>query len=82
MMPQGTDKVTGNHGCFDSVYETSAGVTSSKFEKYADAVGELFLSIESEAVRWQILLSYIELVIYNVLVGTDKIKPFLTACVL
>ena len=57
-------------------------MTSSKFKKYADAVGELFLSIESEAVRWQILLSYIELVIYNVLVGTDKIKPFLTACVL
>ena len=71
-----------HYDCYVPTRHDDVGVTPSQFHSYADAVASLFLAISSDGVRWQILLSYVELVIYNVLGGTGEIKPFLRRCIL
>lgn len=71
-----------SHNCYPVASSVNDGVSPGRFSAYADTISGLFLDISNDGVRWQILLSYVELVIHNVLGGTDKIKPFLMQCVL
>ena len=57
------------------------GVNRLRFSDYADKVASLFLSIGEDGIRWQILLSYVELLIYNILGGVGELKPYLKACI-